>query len=139
MDGTVLAVGQLDSEVAFSPDGAWIALTKTQDDVSRPMLVRVADGSIVGQMGYGRVSSECWHPSGSYLVLSDADIENGTPQLWAMETAAPYRRHMLTRLPNGVRHPGALSRDGRWAVTVTESPAGAALVVVDLSMVLFSA
>lgn len=137
-DGTVLAVGRLDSEVAFSPDGVWIAFTKTQDGVSRPMLVRVADGSSAGQMGRGRVSAECWHPSGSYLVLSDADMESGTPQLWAMETAAPYRRHMLTRLPNGVRHPGALSRDGRWAVTATESSEGAALVFVDLSMVLFS-
>lgn len=134
----VLQVQRCDA-AAFRPDGQVLAVTVLANDTNRIRLLRASDANIEADLGEGRTGGECWHPSSRYLVAVAADPESGKDQLWAIESAAPYRRSRLTRLPEGVTGGGAISRDGRWAAAVTETGGTPCIVLMDLSTLMFMA
>ncbi len=133
-----LAAGRLQGRAAFSRDESLAAVTLEEQGRAEAYLVRVADGQILSELGSGAVDAESWHPSGQYLVVCDAKADGGEVQLVAVESRAPHRRHALTQVPGGVRRLVAVSRDGRWAATVSLRGDVEQIVFVDLSSLLFS-
>ena len=138
-NGNPIALGPLLSAAAFSPDSEVMAVNLSDTDGDRILLVRVADGSVVGRMGSGRLSSEAWHPSGKFLVVTDFDAGTGQRQLWAVEGTSPYRRVVLTGLEEGVLSGASVSRDGSWVVVPTATRQTEALLFIGMGTSPFSA
>lgn len=132
-----VASGHLKGRAAFSRDESLAAVTLEEQGRPASYLVRVADGQILGALGSGSVDAESWHPSGQYLVLCDTK-PGGDIQLYAVESRAPHRRHALTQVAGGVRPLVAVSRDGRWAATVSPRGGVEHVIFLDLSSLLFS-
>lgn len=129
-----VSVGRLGTEVAFSPDGALLAINQETDEGPQVVLVRTADGEVTARLGAGRLTQESWHPSGRYLVVTAEDEATGGPQLLALSAAAPHSRQALTQLSEGVLLGGAVSRDGRW---VAAALASGEIAFVDLTAQFF--
>ena len=137
-NGRRLATGRLETPVAFSPDGDLLAATLNKPDTTEIILIRVDDGAVAVRLGPGYVSSECWHPSGNFLIATARDTETGYDQLWGIEARAPYRRHLLSRFEYGLSHGAALGRDSRWAVAMAHTVNGPVLAFFDLSALVFA-
>ncbi len=126
-DSAMLAAGCLGPHTAFSPDGRHVAVS--MQDASGDIevsLIDVVTKKAVAQLGPGHLGKEPWHPSGKYLIVTDAG------QIWAVETFSPHLRVQLTDLPRGVAPGCAVSRCGRWAVGVAAGASNPTLVFVDL-------
>lgn len=138
--GRLIAAGRLGDAAAFHPSAPIIAIQQTAAGASGHIaLIRTDSGEIEAKLPGGLIVSECWHPTGRYLIAAAPDPETGKDQLWAIGCAAPYPRRRITRLPEGVQSGGAVSRDGRWAAVVTGAPGSQNILFVDLSMVLLAA
>jgi len=130
-NGQCFATGALGA-YSFSPDGRRIALSIGEGEKARTSLVPLAAGGAPVDLAGCSVSSECWHPSGSHLIVTASDEETGAVQLWRVDARRPDRRSRLTAFPNGVLPGAAVSRDGRWAAVAAYTGNGPVLVFVDL-------
>ena len=136
----LIASGRIGDSAAFHPNAPIIAVHQTTTGgAEHVLLIRTDTGETEARLGEGRISAECWHPTGRYLIFSAYDPETGKNQLWSVAYAAPYPRRRITRLPEDVQGGGVVSRDGHWAAAVIGAPGAQQIVFVDLSMVLFAA
>ncbi len=136
----LIASGRLGETAVFHPSSPLLAVHHTTaGGADHVLLIRTDTGETEARLGEGRIFPECWHPTGRYLILTAYDAETDRDQLWAVACTAPHPRRRITRLTEGVQGGGAVSRDGRWAATVTGVPGSQHIVFVDLSMVLFAA
>ncbi len=137
MNGTPIAAGVAEGTFAFNPSNDTVLLSNQVEDESQPhaRVISTRDGSTIHDLGVGRVGHEAWHPSGAYAVVAAPD-SRGYDQIWAVETAAPYRRQQLTTLGDGVGGLPAVSRDGVW-VAAFGNTGQASMVFVDLTRVTF--
>ncbi len=138
-DGRPLCEGALNRMAAISPDSQMVAVAQGSRDDANILLIDIAQGTRLSEMGQGVITSESWHPSGNYLVTAAPEPVTGLMQLWAVQTNEPHKRQLLTHLETGVLCGGAVSRNGRWVASVTRTEEGVALLFIDLSAQLFSA
>ncbi|HPO15657.1 MAG TPA: hypothetical protein PLI09_19605, partial [Candidatus Hydrogenedentes bacterium] len=132
-----LALGMIGQATAFSPNTDILALTTEVNEEAHIRLVHTLDGSILADLGAGRISCECWHPSGRFFVACISGSAPGLGQLQAIEAAPPHRHHVLYEGALDSRPGAAVSRDGRWAVAAMTRGEGSSVLFVDLSMQLF--
>lgn len=137
LNGKPLALGRIGEAIAFSPDTAILALTTEVNEEAHIRLVHTLDGSILADLGAGRISCECWHPSGRFFMACISGQEPGRGQLQAIEAAPPHRRHVLYEGTLDSRPGAAVSRDGRWAAAAMGAGDGSEVLFIDLSMQLF--
>ncbi len=137
LNGKPLALGRIGKHTAFNTDASLLALTTEINGEPHIRLVHVADGGILADLGSGEISSECWHPSGRFLVVCLMEAATGKRRLEAIEAAPPYRGYTLFEDPTGSLTGGAVSRDGRWAVAAVRTASGTEIQFIDLSTQLF--
>ena len=132
-DGVMLTAGSLGPHTAFSPDGRYLAISMREPHSSEVevSLIDVAMKQVVEPLGPGQLGKEPWHPSGKYVLITDAG-ESDANQIWAVATSSPYLRVQLTDLPRGVAPGCAVSRCGRWAAGMAAAAEKPTLVFVDL-------
>lgn len=129
--GTLAALGEIEDQFAFSPDGEQLAVAVRCDEAEPELrLVGVRNGAVQARLGPGCVGANPWHSSGDYLVAQAGK------QLWAIETRTPHRRVALTRVEPGFWGGAAVSYDSEWAAAVVDAPMPT-LVFVRLSEVKF--
>jgi len=137
LNGKPLALGRIGESTAFNPDASLLALTTEINNEPRIRLVHTANGAILADLGSGGISSECWHPSGRFLVACLMDAATGKRRLEAIEAAPPHRGYTLFEDTTGSLTGGAISRDGRWAVAAVRTVSGTGIQFIDLSTQLF--
>jgi len=128
-NGVPVATGQLRG-YTFSPDGARVAVTHLRDGEPHILFADTTRGRIEGSGGPGRCDAASWHPTMDFLVVQAPDSETGAPQLWRLDTMAPYTRSRLTQLEAGAQQPASLSRSGRWMATASDTDQGPAVLLV---------
>ena len=133
-----VAFGPFGGCPAFQPGGAVAALSLRQNTGVESVLVAVPEGKRLRELGPGEVAMESWHPSGGYLVLYTNAPHPVQSRLWAVETAAPWRRVPLVEPHAGQCTAAAVSRDGRWAVFANDVGHRTELVFVELDPFLFN-
>ncbi len=116
--GVLLSVGQLDTDVALSPDGE-LAVAAVYGPEGVEAELRVIDthtGAVVARPGHGRVGIDAWLPSREGFVASMGD----PAQVYLMRrTGEAFNAEPLTSLEDGIRGSAAVSRDGRWIAVIT--------------------
>ncbi len=134
--GTMLALGDLLTNFAFSPDGNSVLVgCRTQPGGTELRVVRAVDGALELRLGEGELGAEPWHPSGKYVVVTRDDAD-GARAMWAEEAAETRRQVRLTSLAGGSGG-CAVSRDGQWAATLAEQGGEPEVVFVSLRGVSF--
>ena len=97
LGGEVTAEHIEDRDLAFSPDGALIAMTRRRKGHAEVVVVRLKDGVIVATSGAHDIDEmPTWSPDGKYLAFSSD--RSGDTELWIMR------------------------RDGSGAMAITHSP-----------------
>ncbi len=137
VNGIAIATGLSDQTFTFSPNsGAILVSSQVDEEVApRARVISTKDGTLVHDLGIGRVGHEAWHPSASYVAVAAPD-SRGQDQIWAIELNAPYRRQQLTTLEDGIDGLPAISRDGAWVAAIGNTDQ-ASMVFVDLAQLNF--
>ena len=124
----LLAVGDLNSSYAFSPDGSRVLLSVRNSDAAEPelRLVDTATGSVLGRPARGSAGPEAWLPSGDGFIIAQ-----GSPrQAWLIPTADSHDAQPVTQLEYGIRGNPAVSPDGRWIAVIAERRSDQSVVFV---------
>ena len=140
LDGRNLTPGRTCVEAAFHSSGTKVAVAIDRGDGADPEIeiIRTDTGAVEAKLGRGLLGNEAWRPSGAFLVVAARAVVGEAPadtprQLYAIETAPPYRRKVLTSLSKGAVSACSVSRDGRFAAAATASETGSAVVMIDLN------
>jgi predicted Ser/Thr protein kinase len=137
MNGALLALGHIEPDFAFAPDGVHVLLAQRARGDATPMLrvVRISDGTVAAEWGIGVPAKSPWHPEGAFGLVHAPDAA-GIERLAAVEARAPYRRFWLGPVELPVKHGAVISADGRQAAMAIDGP-NAAILVLGLETVNF--
>ena len=151
LDGRLIAEHVTDPDIAFSPDGARVAVVLRNEatSASEIALINMKAGEVGSWLGAGGLSPQSWHASARHLIVTDPQpreelspfdergqstlhesSEDRPLQLWAVQTVAPFARVQLTQAENGVRDAYALSPGGEWIATIVEDRGAPTLLFI---------
>jgi hypothetical protein len=126
--GVLLAVGNLDSSYAFSPDGSRVLVSIRDLDTAdlELRLLDTATGSVLGRPGRGSVGPEAWLPSADAFVIAQ-----GSPrQAWLVRAEGSFDARAVTRWEHGIRSTPAVSPDGRWIAVIAHRLSDQSIVFI---------
>ena len=129
---------------AVSPDGNWVAVVHSYENVDGLMLVDSAGNQFPRKLAYGTdfVMQPTWHPNGShiaYVVWNHPQMPwNGTElrliQLASDGSGIPYTEHIVSLAgdPNTAIFQPQFSPDGRYLSYISDATGWGQLYIYDL-------